>query len=147
MKLAKLSLAAMVVAGLASSSFAADTLADAFKSGTVTGELKASILKLESLNTQVFSNISQLEELNQKMKDYTSVLSRFEFKDEKEMTLNYSAYLSFIGKKIDELSKNSSLQKIERIIGISEKIINLSIVKVSLIVAVVVTGINFLISK
>jgi len=41
MKLAKLSLAAMVVAGLASSSFAADTLADAFKQGSVNGELKA----------------------------------------------------------------------------------------------------------
>ena len=120
------------------------TLSEAKK---ITGELKASILKLESLNTQVISNISQLEELNQKMKDYTSVLSRFEFKDEKEMSLSYASYLSFISKKIDELSKNSSLQKIERIIGISEKIINLSIVKVSLIVAVVVTGINFLISK
>lgn len=41
MKLAKLSLVAMVVAGLASSSFAADTLADAFKNGKVTGELRA----------------------------------------------------------------------------------------------------------
>lgn len=41
MKLAKLSLAAMVVAGLASSSFAADTLEDAFKNGKVNGELKA----------------------------------------------------------------------------------------------------------
>ena len=41
MKLAKLSLAAMVVAGLASSSFAADTLADAFKNGKVNGQLKA----------------------------------------------------------------------------------------------------------
>jgi len=41
MKLAKLSLVAIVVAGLASSSFAADTLADAFKNGKVTGELRA----------------------------------------------------------------------------------------------------------
>ena len=42
MKLAKLSLAAIVVAGLASSSFAASTtLEDAFKNGKVTGELKA----------------------------------------------------------------------------------------------------------
>lgn len=41
MKLAKLSLVAIVVAGLASSSFAADTLADAFKNGKVAGELKA----------------------------------------------------------------------------------------------------------
>ena len=35
MKLAKLSLAAIVVAGLTTSSFAADTLADAFKEGKV----------------------------------------------------------------------------------------------------------------
>jgi len=41
MKFAKLSLAAIVVAGLASSSFAADTLADAFKNGKVSGELRA----------------------------------------------------------------------------------------------------------
>ncbi len=41
MKLAKLSLAATIVAGLTSSSFAADTLADAFKNGTVNGELRA----------------------------------------------------------------------------------------------------------
>jgi imipenem/basic amino acid-specific outer membrane pore len=41
MKLAKLSLAAVLVAGLTSSSFAADTLADAFKNGKVSGELRA----------------------------------------------------------------------------------------------------------
>lgn len=41
MKLVKLSVAAFMVAGLASSLFAADTLADAFKNGKVTGELKA----------------------------------------------------------------------------------------------------------
>lgn len=41
MKLAKLSLAAIVVAGLTSGSFAADTLADAFKNGKVSGELRA----------------------------------------------------------------------------------------------------------
>lgn len=42
MKLAKLSLVAIVVAGLTSSSFAAsDSLADAFKNGKVTGELRA----------------------------------------------------------------------------------------------------------
>lgn len=41
MKLAKLSLAAIAVVGLTTSSFAADTLADAFKNGKVNGELKA----------------------------------------------------------------------------------------------------------
>lgn len=41
MKLANLSLAAIVVAGLSTSSFAADTLADAFKEGKISGELRA----------------------------------------------------------------------------------------------------------
>ena len=109
------------------------TLSEAKK---ITGELKASILKLESLNTQVISNISQLEELNQKMKDYTSVLSRFEFKDEKEMSLNYATYLSFIGKKIDELSKNSNLKKLEFIVDNSNKIVKFATLKLGLIVAI-----------
>ena len=109
------------------------TLSEAKK---ITGELKASILKLESLNTQVVSNISQLEELNQKMKDYTSVLSRFEFKDEKEMSLNYTAYLSFIGKKIDELSKSSSLKKLEFIVDNSNKIVKFATLKLGLIAAI-----------
>ena len=109
------------------------TLSEAKK---ITGELKASILKLESLNTQVVSNISQLEELNQRMKDYTSVLSRFEFKDEKEMSINYAAYLSFIGKKIDELSKSSSLKKLEFIVDNSNKIVKFSTLKLGLIAAI-----------
>ena len=109
------------------------TLSEAKK---ITGELKASILKLESLNTQVISNISQLEELNQKMKDYTSVLSRFEFKDEKEVSLNYAAYLSFIGKKIDELSKSSSLKKLEFIVDNSNKIVKFATLKLGLIAAI-----------
>ena len=109
------------------------TLSEAKK---ITGELKASILKLESLNTQVVSNISQLEELNQKMKDYTSVLSRFEFKDEKEMSLSYASYLSFISKKIDELSKNSNLKKLEFIVDNSNKIVKFSTLKLGLIAAI-----------
>ena len=102
----------------------------------ITGELKASILKLESLNTQVVSNISQLEELNQKMKDYTSVLSRFEFKDEKEMSISYASYLSFISKKIDELSKSSSLKKLEFIVDNSNKIVKFATLKLGLIAAI-----------
>ena len=109
------------------------TLSEAKK---ITGELKASILILESLNTQVISNISQLEELNQKMKDYTSVLSRFEFKNEKEMSLNYASYLSFISKKIDELSKNSNLKKLEFIVDNSNKIVKFATLKLGLIAAI-----------
>ncbi|MCT7486550.1 hypothetical protein N5T98_07280 [Aliarcobacter cryaerophilus] len=102
----------------------------------VTAELKASILKLDALNQDVVNNITQLQDLNSKMKDYTSLLSRFEFKDEKEMSLNYSAYLSFIGKKIDELSKSSSLKKLEFIFDNSNKIVKFATLKLGLIVAI-----------
>ena len=70
------------------------------------------------------------------MKDYTSVLSRFEFKDEKEVSLNYAAYLSFIGKKIDELSKSSSLKKLEFIVDNSNKIVKFATLKLGLIAAI-----------
>ena len=109
------------------------TLSEAKK---ITGELKASILKLEALNVDVISNIEQLQKLNEKMKDYTSVLSRFEFKNETEMSLNYAAYLSFISKKIDELSKSSSLKKLEFIVDNSNKIVKFATLKLGLIVAI-----------
>ena len=109
------------------------TLSEAKK---ITGELKASILKLEALNVDVISNIEQLQKLNEKMKDYTSVLSRFEFKNETEMSLNYAAYLSFISKKIDELSKSSSLKKLEFIVDNSNKIVKFATLKLGLIAAI-----------
>ena len=102
----------------------------------VTAELKASILKLDALNQDVVNNITQLQDLNSKMKDYTSVLSRFEFKDVKEMSLNYATYLSFIGKKIDELSKNSNLKKLEFIVDNSNSIVKFATLKLGLIVAI-----------
>ena len=109
------------------------TLSEAKK---VTAELKASILKLDALNQDVVNNITQLQDLNSKMKDYTSLLSRFEFTDEKEMTLNYASYLSFISKKIDELSKNSNLKKLEFIVDNSNKIVKFSTLKLGLIAAI-----------
>ena len=53
MKLVKLSLATIVIASMASSSFAADNLADAFKNGKVSGELRAWYFDkdTETLNT------------------------------------------------------------------------------------------------
>ena len=113
----------------------------------ITGELKASILKLETLNSGVLMNIKELENLNQKLENYSSILSKFEPKDEKEMIESYSLYLSFLGQRIEELGKNQDLKKIERIINISAKIVSLSVVKVSVIVAVVTTALNFLILK
>ena len=113
----------------------------------ITGELKASILKLETLNSGVLMNIKELENLNQKLENYSSILSKFEPKDEKEMIESYSLYLSFLGQRIEELGKNQDLKKIERIINIGDSIVNLSVLKVALIVAVVTTALNFLILK
>ena len=120
------------------------TLSEAKK---ITGELKASILKLEALNSGVIANIQELENLNQKLEAYSSILRKFEPKNEKEMVQNYSLYLSFLAQKIEGLSKDQDLKKIERIIDISERIINVSVIKVAVIVAVVTTGINFIIFK
>jgi len=120
------------------------TLSEAKK---VTAELKASILKLDALNQDVAININQLQDLNSKLKDYTSIISKFDFIDEKEMTTNYASYLAFLSKKIDELFKNKNLSRIEKIIDNTNYLVSLSIVKVSIIVSVITTGINFLILK
>ena len=92
-------------------------------------------------------NIKELENLNQKLKNYSSILSKFEPKDESEMIKNYSLYLSFLAQKIEDLGKNEDLKKIERILNIADKIVSLSVLKVALIVAVVTTALNFLILK
>ncbi len=113
----------------------------------ITGELKASILKLETLNSGVLMNIKQLENLNQKLENYSSILRKFEPKNEEEMVQSYSHYLSFLAQKIEDLNKNKDLKKIERIIDISDRIVSLSVIKVVLIVAVITTGINFIIFK
>ena len=120
------------------------TLSEAKK---ITGELKASILKLEALNSGVIANMQELKNLNQKLEAYSSILRKFEPKNEKEMVQAYSHYLSFLAQKIEDLSKNQDLKKLEKIMDISERIINLSVIKVAVIVAVVTTGINFIIFK
>ena len=113
----------------------------------ITGELKASILKLETLNSGVLMNIKELENLNQKLENYSSILRKFEPKNEEEMVQSYSHYLSFLAQKIEDLGKNEDLKQIQKIINLSDKIVSLSVLKVALIVAVVTTALNFLILK
>ena len=95
----------------------------------VIAELKASILKLDALNQEVLNNIQLLEQSNTMLKGYMSILSRFDFKDEQELTANYASYLAFLSKKIDELSKNSNLKKLENIVLNSNNIVNFSVAK------------------
>lgn len=102
------------------------TLGEAKK---ITSELKASILKLDALNQEVLNNIQLLEESNIRLKGYISILSRFDFQDEAQMTAKYGSYLAFLSRKIDELSKNSNLKKLENIVSNSNNIINFSIAK------------------
>ena len=102
----------------------------------VIAELKASILKLDVLNQEVVNNITLLQDLNSKMKDYISILNKFEFKDEAEMTANYASYLAFLSKKIDELSKNSNLRKLENVVSNSNNIVNLSLAKLAVTISI-----------
>lgn len=104
----------------------------------VTAELKASILKLDALNQEVLNNIQLLEKSNITLNSYMSILSKFNFKDETEMTANYATYLAFLSKKIDELSKNKNLKRLENIVSNSNNIINFSIAKLAATIAVCV---------
>ena len=103
---------------------------------------------------QITISINKLDEIQKtqtaivyKLEGYTAILSKFESKDESEMIANYSLYLSYLTQKISNLSKSEDLKKIERIINLADKIVNLSVLKVVFIVAVITTGINFIILK
>lgn len=103
-------------------------------------ELKASILKLDALNQEVANNITQLQDLNSKMKDYTSIISKFEFKNEQELTANYASYLAFLSKKLDEFSTNKNLKRLEVIVSSSNNIVSLSIAKLAASITICVSA-------
>lgn len=117
------------------------TLSEAKK---ITGELKASILKLDALNQDVLNNIQLLEQSNTMLKGYMSILSRFNFKDEQELTTNYSCYIAFLSKQIEKLSKNSSLKKVEFIVQNSARLTSFAIWKLVAIITICNAGIWFL---
>ena len=103
-------------------------------------EITISINKLDEIQkTQ--------KEITDKLENYSSILSKFNFKNEQELTANYSSYLAFLSKKIDDLLKNENLKKLEKILDKTDYIFNLSVFKVAVIVAVITTGINFIILK
>lgn len=117
------------------------TLSEAKK---ITSELKASILKLDALNQEVLNTIQLLEESNIRLKGYISILSRFDFQDEAEMTANYASYLAFLSKKIDELSKNSNLKKLENIVLNSNNIVNFSLSKLAATITICIAALYIL---
>ena len=110
----------------------------------------AYLQELKKVN-EVIEKLDEIQKTQKEISDdliqFKPILQKLKDKDEKEMVQNYSLYLSFLAQKIEEFGKNQDLKKIERIIKISENIVSLSVIKVVLIVAVITTGINFIIFK
>lgn len=106
--------------------------------------------KLQEL-TRVIDKLDDIQTTQKQITDdliqFKPILLKLQDKDEKEVIDNYSLYLSFLAQKIEDLGKNEDLKQIQKIINISDKIVSLSVVKISVIVAVVTTGINFIILK
>ena len=87
--------------------------------------------------------IEKLDEIQKTQKQITNdliqfkpILLKLQDKDEKEISINYATYLSFIRKKIDELSKSSSLKKLEFIVDNSNKLVKFATLKLGLIAAI-----------
>jgi hypothetical protein len=78
------------------------------------------------------------KEITDKLENYTSILHKFNFKNEAEMTANYASYLAYLSKKIDELSKNANLKRLNDIVEKSNNIINFSISKLSATITICV---------
>lgn len=80
------------------------------------------------------------QDITNKLESYTSILNKFNFKDEQELTTNYASYLAFLSKKIDELSKNSNLKRLENIVLQSNNIVNFSIAKLAATITICVVA-------
>lgn len=95
--------------------------------------------KLEKIS-EVIDKLDEIQTTQKQITDdlieFKPILLKLQDKDEKEMSLSYAAYLSFIGKKIDELSKNSNLKKLEFIVDNSNSIVKFATLKLGLIVAI-----------
>ena len=95
--------------------------------------------KLEKIS-KVIEKLDEIQTAQKEISDdliqFKHILLKLQDKDEREVSLNYAAYLSFLGKKIDELSKNSNLKKLEFIVDNSNKIVKFATLKLGLIAAI-----------
>lgn len=100
--------------------------------------------KLEKV-TEVIEKLDEIQKTQKEIADdlirFKPILLKLQDMDEKEMSIAYSAYLSFVAKKLDELSKNSSLKKLEFIIENSRKISYFAALKLALIFAMSVISV------
>lgn len=69
------------------------------------------------------------KEITDKLESYAVILNKFNFRNEQELTTNYALYLAFLSKKLEELSKDKNLKKLENIVLNSNNIVNFSVAK------------------
>ncbi|TLS71398.1 hypothetical protein FE246_07235 [Aliarcobacter thereius] len=95
--------------------------------------------KLESIAKEIkkLDNVQNKQEiLAQKLDSYLNIVDKFQFQNEKDMSLNYTTYLAFYASKLDELSQHESIKKIEKIVNRAEKINSVSLVKLVAVIAI-----------
>lgn len=106
--------------------------------------------KLEKITNKI-DKLKEIQDIQKQLAEeiqvYFEIIQKFQFQDEKEMIKNYTLYLSFLAKKIEDLGKNEDLKRIEKIINMSDKIVSLSVLKLALIIGIATTGLNYLILK
>lgn len=98
--------------------------------------------------TGLINKLDEIEktqkEIIDKLESYKVILNKFNFKNEQELTTNYASYLAFLSKKLEELSKNSSLKRVEYIVQNSARLTSFSIWKIVAIITICNVGIWFL---
>ena len=80
------------------------------------------------------------KEISEKLESHKSLLNKFEFSDEDKLISNYSAHLTYLSRKIDELVSNSSIKKLEKILNKSNSVINFSISKLIITICICISA-------
>lgn len=80
------------------------------------------------------------KEISEKLESHKSLLNKFEFSDEDKLISNYSAHLTYLSRKIDELVSNSSIKKLEKILNKSNSVINFSISKLIITITICISA-------
>lgn len=80
------------------------------------------------------------KEIVDKLESHKSLLNKFEYSDEDKLISNYSAHLSYLSRRIDELVSNSSIKKLEKILDKSNSVINFSILKLIITITICISA-------
>ena len=76
------------------------------------------------------------KEIVDKLESHKSLLNKFEYSDEDKLISNYSAHLTYLSRKLEQLVSNSSIKKLEKILDKSNSVINFSISKLIITICI-----------